>query len=121
LVRTRKSGVTLTLPLTLGSEISGIVEKTGDTTRGFAVGDEVFGATKTQAFADSAPRADAVIDTVGSKTQDQLFALAKPRGVIVSAVVPLNKELASRYSVRTDFFHRRRQHRGVGRDRGNVR
>jgi len=68
------------------------------------VGDEVFAATKTQAFADSGPRADAVIDTVGSKTQDQLFALAKPRGVIVSAVVPPNKELASRYSVRTDYF-----------------
>src|SRR5580700_10590593 len=41
LVRTGKSG----LPLTLGAEISGIVEKVGANTTGFAPGDEVFGAT----------------------------------------------------------------------------
>jgi NADPH:quinone reductase-like Zn-dependent oxidoreductase len=35
----------LTLPLTLGSEVSGAVEKVGAKTTGFAVGDEVFGAT----------------------------------------------------------------------------
>ena len=45
LVRTGKSGLPLTPPLTLGSEISGIVEKVGANTTGFAVGDEVFGAT----------------------------------------------------------------------------
>ena len=35
----------LTLPLPLGSEVSGAVEKVGAKTAGFAVGDEVFGAT----------------------------------------------------------------------------
>lgn len=45
LVRTGKSGVPQTLPLTLGSEVSGIVEKIGARAAGFAVGDEVFGAT----------------------------------------------------------------------------
>src|SRR5258708_29429197 len=45
LVRTGKSGLPLTPPLTLGSEISGIVEKVGANTTGFAAGDEVFGAT----------------------------------------------------------------------------
>src|SRR3984957_19119684 len=45
LVRTGKSGLPLTPPLTLGSEISGIVEKVGANTIGFAPGDEVFGAT----------------------------------------------------------------------------
>jgi NADPH:quinone reductase-like Zn-dependent oxidoreductase len=45
LVRTGKSGLPLTPPLTLGSEISGIVEKVGANTTGFAPGDEVFGAT----------------------------------------------------------------------------
>src|ERR1700730_17147088 len=45
LVRTGKSGSPLTPPLTLGSEISGVVEKVGANTTGFAVGDEVFGAT----------------------------------------------------------------------------
>ena len=44
LVRTGGS-LPLTPPLTLGSEISGIVEKVGANTTGFAPGDEVFGAT----------------------------------------------------------------------------
>jgi NADPH:quinone reductase-like Zn-dependent oxidoreductase len=45
LIRTGKSGLPLTPPLTLGAEISGIVEKVGAKTTGFAPGDAVFGAT----------------------------------------------------------------------------
>jgi len=45
LVRTGKSGLPITPPLTLGAEISGVVEKVGANTTGFAPGDEVFGAT----------------------------------------------------------------------------
>src|SRR5215469_18270081 len=45
LVRTGKSGLSLTYPVTLGSEISGVVEKLGPNTDRFAVGGEVFGAT----------------------------------------------------------------------------
>jgi NADPH:quinone reductase-like Zn-dependent oxidoreductase len=45
LVRTGKSGLPLTPPLTLGAEISGIVEKVGPNSTGFSPGDEVFGAT----------------------------------------------------------------------------
>jgi NADPH:quinone reductase-like Zn-dependent oxidoreductase len=45
LVRTGKSGLPVTPPLTLGAEISGVVEKVGANTAGFAPGDEVFGAT----------------------------------------------------------------------------
>jgi NADPH:quinone reductase-like Zn-dependent oxidoreductase len=45
LVRTGKSGLRVTPPLTLGAEISGIVEKIGANAVGFAPGDEVFGAT----------------------------------------------------------------------------
>jgi NADPH:quinone reductase-like Zn-dependent oxidoreductase len=45
LVRTGDSGLPQTLPLTLGSEVSGVVEKIGAKTAGFAIGDEVFGAT----------------------------------------------------------------------------
>jgi NADPH:quinone reductase-like Zn-dependent oxidoreductase len=208
LVRTGKSGLPHTLPLTLGSEISGIVERVGGKTSGFAVGDEVFGATnplfvdgyaeyavaigrmiakkpvalshlqaaalpvvavtawqmlfdhaqvregqtvvvhggagnvgayavqfarlrklvviatihggdaqyvrnlgaehvidtKTQDFAKFARRADAVIDTVGGKTQDQLFTLAKPGSIIVSSVVRPNEQLASQYGVRADYL-----------------
>ena len=44
-MRTGMSGLPLTPPLTLGSEISGIVEKVAANTTGFAPGDEVFGAT----------------------------------------------------------------------------
>ena len=45
LVRTGNSGLPLTYPVTLGSEISGVVEKLGPNTDEFAVGAEVFGAT----------------------------------------------------------------------------
>ena len=51
LVRAGKSGLQQTLPLTLGSEVSGIVEGVGDRTTGFAVGDEVFGGTN-RSFVD---------------------------------------------------------------------
>jgi NADPH:quinone reductase-like Zn-dependent oxidoreductase len=33
-----------------------------------------------------------------------LLALAKPGGVVVSAVVPPNQQLAAQYGVRSDFF-----------------
>jgi NADPH:quinone reductase-like Zn-dependent oxidoreductase len=208
LVRTGKSGLPLTLPVTLGSEISGVVERVGGKTSGFAVGDQVFGATnplfvdgyaeyavvvgrmiakkpaalshlqaaalpvvavtawqmlfdhaqvregqtvvvhgaagnvgayavqfarsrkliviaaihggdaqyvrnlgaehvidtKTQDFAKYARRADAVIDTVGGKMQEQLFTLAKPGGIIVSSVVRPNEQLASQFGVRADYL-----------------
>lgn len=45
LVRTGESDLPHTYPVTLGSEISGVVEKLGPNTDGFAVGLEVFGAT----------------------------------------------------------------------------
>ena len=45
LVRTGKSGLPHTYPVTPGSEISGVVERLGSNTNGFAVGAEVFGAT----------------------------------------------------------------------------
>ncbi len=45
LVRSGKSGLAVMPPLTLGAEISGVVEKIGVNTTGFAPGDEVFGST----------------------------------------------------------------------------
>src|SRR5215469_16837489 len=45
LVRTDKSGLPQTYPLTLGSELSGVVEKLGPNTDEFTLGDEIFGAT----------------------------------------------------------------------------
>jgi NADPH:quinone reductase-like Zn-dependent oxidoreductase len=206
-------GLPETLPLTLGSEVSGVVEKIGAKTTSFAVGDEVFGATntrfvdgyaeyaiaaarmlalkpnelshleaasipvvaitawqmlfdhakvhegqtvvvhgaagnvgayavqlahanrlhviatvhgdgadyarssgadeiidtnsqdlQTKAFMSFAARADVVIDTVGGKMQDQLFLLAKPGGIIVSAVIQPDTQRAAEYRVKSDYL-----------------
>jgi len=48
LVREGKSGVPQTLPLTLGSDIAGIVDVTRANVSGFNVGDEVYGVTNEQ-------------------------------------------------------------------------
>ena len=48
LVREGKSGVQETLPLILGSELSGIVDTVGAGVAGFTRGDEVYGATNEQ-------------------------------------------------------------------------
>jgi NADPH:quinone reductase-like Zn-dependent oxidoreductase len=213
LVRAGHSGLRQTLPLTLGSEVSGVVERVGPATIGFAVGDEVFGATNpmfiggyaehalaavkmiaskpaklshdeaasmpvvavtawqmlfdqakvregqtvvvhggagnvgayavqfahvnklrviatvhgddadyvralgadevidtgsrdfsAKGFGDFAERADAVIDTVGGKTQDALFTLAKPGGIIVSSVARPDAQRAADHGVRADYF-----------------
>ncbi len=211
LVRTGK--IPEALPLTLGSEVSGVIEKVGAKTTNFAVGDEVFGATnphfidgyaeyavvaarmiapkprelshieaasvpvvavtawqmlfdharvdrgqtvivhggagnvgayavqlahasglrviatvhgngaehvrnlgadevietksqqfKAQGFINFVQRADAVIDTVGGETQDQLFQLVKPGGIIVSAVVRPDAQRAAECRVRPDYL-----------------
>jgi NADPH:quinone reductase-like Zn-dependent oxidoreductase len=213
LVRAGHSGLPQTLPLTLGSEVSGVVEQVGPGATGFAIGDEVFGATNpmfvggyaeyalaaarmiapkpaelshdeaasmpvvavtawqmlfdrakvrqgqtvvvhggagnvgayavqfahvsklhviatvhgddadyvralgadevidtgsrefnAKGFGDFAERADAVIDTVGGKTQDALFTLAKPGGIIVSSVVRPDEQRAAQHGVRADYF-----------------
>jgi len=44
-VREGKSALTQPLPLTLGSDLSGVVEALGPAVSGFAPGDEVFGVT----------------------------------------------------------------------------
>jgi NADPH:quinone reductase-like Zn-dependent oxidoreductase len=48
LVREGKSGVPQILPLTLGSDIAGIVDAMGANVLGFHVGDEVYGVTNEQ-------------------------------------------------------------------------
>jgi NADPH:quinone reductase-like Zn-dependent oxidoreductase len=208
LVRTGNSGLPQAYPLTLGSEISGVVENLGSNTGAFSVGEEVFGATnplfingyaefaiatarmiarrpasmshfeaaalpvvgvtawqmlfdhaqeregqtvvvhssagnvgsyavqlarsrklriigtifggdpdyvrglgadqlidtKSQNLSELGIGADIVIDTVGGKNQDQLFASLKPGGIIVSSVVRPNVQLAKEHGVRSDYF-----------------
>jgi NADPH:quinone reductase-like Zn-dependent oxidoreductase len=48
LVREGKSGVAQTLPLTLGSDVAGIVDAIGANVSGFQVDEEVFGVTNVQ-------------------------------------------------------------------------
>jgi NADPH:quinone reductase-like Zn-dependent oxidoreductase len=48
--------------------------------------------------------ADAVIDTVGGKTQTQLFALVKPGGVIVSSVVRPDAQHTGECRGQSDYF-----------------
>jgi NADPH:quinone reductase-like Zn-dependent oxidoreductase len=48
LAREGKSGIPRTLPLTLGSDIAGIVDATGADVSGFTVGEEVYGVTNEQ-------------------------------------------------------------------------
>ena len=48
LIREGKSGIEETLPLILGSELSGIVDSVGAGVSGFRQGDEVYGATNEQ-------------------------------------------------------------------------
>jgi NADPH:quinone reductase-like Zn-dependent oxidoreductase len=59
---------------------------------------------QTKAFMSFAARADVVIDTVGGKMQDQLFLLAKPGGIIVSAVIQPDTQRAAEYRVKSDYL-----------------
>lgn len=54
--------------------------------------------------ADLNQSADAVIDTVGGETQERLFDLVKPGGIVVSAVSPPDQQLAQQHGVRALFF-----------------
>ena len=57
-----------------------------------------------ESFANLSQSADAVIDTVGGKTQASLFDVVKPGGVVVSAVSPPHPQLAQQRGVRALFF-----------------
>ncbi len=60
--------------------------------------------TTSSNLADFRKCADAVIDTVGGASQTQLFTLAKPGGIVVSAVSEPSAELAQQHGLRAKFF-----------------
>lgn len=63
-IREHKSVVTVALPLTLGSDLSGIVEKVGDGVIRLSEGDQVYGVTNPQfigAYAEYAVASEAMI------------------------------------------------------------
>jgi NADPH:quinone reductase-like Zn-dependent oxidoreductase len=76
----------------------------GDPSPVRALGADAVIDTKNQDLKKVGANADIVIDTVGGKCQEQLFALLKPRGIIVSSVVRPNAQLAAQYRVRADYF-----------------
>ncbi len=67
----------LTLPIALGSEIAGTIEKLGDEVIGFNIGDDVYGKIRTGGFAEYAI---AQVDDVAHKPQrlDFIHAAAIP-------------------------------------------
>jgi NADPH:quinone reductase-like Zn-dependent oxidoreductase len=69
-----------------------------------ALGADEVVRTPSSRLAECRQCADAVIDTVGGPTQDQLFSLAKPGGIVVSVVSPPNPQLAQHYGLRSDYF-----------------
>jgi NADPH:quinone reductase-like Zn-dependent oxidoreductase len=69
-----------------------------------ALGADEVVRTPSSRLAEFGQCADAVIDTVGGPTQDQLFSLANPGGIVVSVVSPPNPQLAQQYGLRSDYF-----------------
>lgn len=55
---------------------------------------------KTQKFEEMLHDYDAVFDTVGGETYDKSYQVLKKGGVLVSMVMPPNKELSEKYGVR---------------------
>ena len=63
-IREHKSVVTVSLPVTLGSDISGVVEEVGGGVSRFSVGDQVYGVTNSQfigGYAEYATASDSMI------------------------------------------------------------
>lgn len=67
LIRTGKSGLRQSLPLTLGSDFSGVVAEAGPGVAGFYRGDEVFGVTNPQFTGAQAEYALAEASMIASK------------------------------------------------------
>jgi len=55
-------------------------------------------------FERRAGAADAVIDTVGGRSQRLLFSLLKPGGILVSSVKQPDTALAAGHGIRVDYF-----------------
>ncbi len=69
LIRTGNSGLGHTLPLTLGSDFSGVVVEVGPDVSGFHSGDAVFGVTNPQFIGAQAEYAVANVDMITHKPE----------------------------------------------------
>lgn len=73
LIREQKSVVNVPLPLTLGSDLSGIVEQVGHDVRHFKPGDKVYGATNPQFVGGYTEYALASASMIASKPESLTF------------------------------------------------
>jgi NADPH:quinone reductase-like Zn-dependent oxidoreductase len=81
-IRAHKSVVVVSLPLTLGSDISGIVEEVGPGVGRFAVGDHVFGVTNPLFIGGYAEYAIAQENMIAQKPESLDFAAAASAPVV---------------------------------------
>lgn len=82
LIREGKSAVNVPLPLTLGSDISGIVELAGSNAHPFKPGDEVYGATNPQFVGGYAEYALASAKMIAKKPKSLSFQEAASAPVV---------------------------------------
>lgn len=83
LIREQKSAVNVPLPLTLGSDVSGIVEMVGSNVQLFKPGDAVYGATNPQFIGGYAEYALASASMIAGKPRSLSFEEAASAPVIV--------------------------------------
>ncbi|HWB32782.1 MAG TPA: NADP-dependent oxidoreductase [Acidobacteriaceae bacterium] len=82
LIREKKSAVSVPLPLTLGSDIAGVVEQVGSGVRGLSPGDEVYGATNPQFIGGYAEYAAVQAGMIARKPRSLSFEEAASAPVI---------------------------------------
>ncbi len=112
LIREQKSVINSPLPLTLGSDLSGVVEALGagvtassqDTPYLQSLGATTVIDYKSNRFEDIVPMVDIVLDTIGGETRSRSLGIIKPSGILVSIVsepLPRTDELSD---IRAVFF-----------------
>ena len=103
LVRTGK--IPHALPLTLGSEFSGVIEKLGAKTTAFAVGDEVFGATNQFLIDGYAEYAVAAAKMIAPKPNELSHIEAASIPVVAVTAWQMLFEHAKVHKGQTVFIH----------------
>ena len=81
-IRSGKSVLPQPLPLTLGSDIAGVVEKIGKDVSGFSPGDEVYGVTNSRFTGGYAERAACKSAMIASKPHNLTFVEAASAPVV---------------------------------------
>jgi NADPH:quinone reductase-like Zn-dependent oxidoreductase len=103
LVRTGK--IPEALPLTLGSEFSGVIEKIGANATGFAVGDEVFGATNPQFIDGYAEYAIAAAKMIAPKPNELSHLEAASIPIVAVTAWQMLFDHANVHKGQTVFVH----------------